>query len=129
MAEQHHKTEEASLAGLAAQIGDHVEARMEYTRLSLYEKGAIALVKSTSAGIALKLSALVLFFISVAAGCGLGEYYHDYAIGFGIIAAAYMVLLLLFLVTRKSVFEKRMLDAAITALCAEEEEEEDDEED
>ncbi len=129
MSEHHHDNyEEPSISGLTRRITEHVETRIEYARLSLYEKLAIVMVKRHSMGIMIGLLVFVLMFISVAGGMWLGKLYGDYAIGFGIIGAIYFGFLLIYLLLRKSVFEKKMLDSVITSLCAEQEDEDEDEE-
>lgn len=129
MSDYHHEHhDDPTLAGLARRVTEHVESRIEYAKLSLYEKFATVMVKRYSLGIIIALFLFVLLFVSVAGGMWLGKKYDDYAIGFATVGGAYAVLLLLYLLMRKSVFERKMLDSVITMLCAEQEEEDEDEE-
>lgn len=111
---------------LVTRIGDHLETRLEYTRLVVFEKIAVASVKTASAGIMLKLFSLFFFFLSVAMAAWIGRYYDDYVIGFGAVALFYLLVLLVYLALRKLVFEKKMLDSVVTTLCAEHENDDDD---
>lgn len=125
---QHEHHNDPTLAGLARRVSEHVESRVEYAKLTMYEKLAVVQVKRYSLGIIIAIFLFVLLFVSVAAGIWLGKKYEDYAIGFAIVGGVYVVLLLLYLLLRKSVFERKMLDSVITMLCAEQDDDDDDEE-
>ena len=111
---------------LVTRIGDHLETRLEYTRLVVFEKIAVASVKTASAGIMLKLFSLFFFFFSVAIAAWIGRYYDDYVIGFGAVALFYLLVLLVYLALRKLLFEKKMLVSVVKTLCAEHENDDDD---
>jgi hypothetical protein len=116
------------LSKIAEKVNEHIETRLEYLRLIISEKVAVAIAKAVSTGIIFILFVLFFLFVNVAAAMWIGKHYDNYAMGFGIISLFYFVLIIIYLLLRKSVFEKKMEDSIVKSLYAEHEEEDEDEE-
>lgn len=128
MSELHSHPEDASISRLSEKLNEHIETRVEYLRLTFIEKIAFAYARHISDGLVLKIFMFFLFFVSVSAAIWLGKYYEDYAAGFAVVGAIYLVLFLLYLALRKSVIDRKLVDKVIVTLCKEEENDDDDEE-
>ncbi|HEU4717446.1 MAG TPA: hypothetical protein VFU15_06425 [Bacteroidia bacterium] len=125
--EENEGQEHPDFAGMFRRLNDHVETRLEYMRLLISEKIAIAFAKAMSGAIQAGIFLLFFFFLNVAAACWIGKHYGDYAIGFGVVSGFYFLCWLIYMALRKSVFEKKMQDSFVKALFTEQDEEDDDE--
>lgn len=115
------------LSKVVEKVNEHVETRMEYLRLIISEKVAVAIAKSTSVGIFLGLFTLFFVFVNIAVAMWIGKRYDDYAIGFGVISLFYLLLIIIYALLKKSVFEPKLEDSIIQSLYEEKEEEDEDE--
>ncbi len=122
------ENEHPDLSHIVEKVHEHVDTRLEYLRLIVSEKVAVAMTKTTSLGVILSLFFLFFFFLNVAAAMWIGKHYNDYSIGFAAIAGFYLIAAFIYLLLRKSVFEKKMEDSIVKSLYAENGEDEEDEE-
>lgn len=91
----------------------YLEARIEYTKLHLVEESSDNFAKLMAAfiigGIALIFMITLSFFIGIA----LSELWESHTLGFGVVAAFYLLLLLTLVIFRKQLLKLPLQNAAI----------------
>lgn len=99
-------------------ISAYVDARIEYTRLTAYEKVGQVAGEGSVMLLLLTFSFFALFFISFAGAVLLGSWLKSMAAGFGIIALMDLLLLLVIYQKKESLKEKvsgKVIEQLLTA--------------
>ncbi|HTL80791.1 MAG TPA: hypothetical protein VL651_03755 [Bacteroidia bacterium] len=113
------------LSDLISKVNDHVDTRMQYLRLIVSEKIAIAASRLYSSTILLVAVIFFFLFISITAALCIGKHYGDNVVGFGAVSGFYFICLIIYMLLRKPVFEKKMQDNIVRSMFEERKEEED----
>lgn len=79
-------------------------------RIQLAEKIALVISSLVTGFIIACIGFLVLLFISLMAAFYIGEQYHSYFVGFGIVALFYSFIFILFIIFRKQLLRNLLLN-------------------
>ena len=107
------ENEEHFFAASKKKLEQYVKDRLLLLKMQAVEKISQVAAKLFSALIIAMLAFFVLLFISIMAGYFFAELTGSLYIGFGIVAASYLLLLLLILKFRKRLIEKKLIDEII----------------
>jgi hypothetical protein len=101
------------LKALKTQLTEYIELRTEQARLGLVESAAKVTAYFTSAVIIILLVILCLLSLVVACSFFIGQYLHNYGLGFLISAGIYLLGLLLFVWVFKKKTENSIMNKII----------------
>jgi membrane protein YdbS with pleckstrin-like domain len=97
-------------------LEQYVKDRLLLLKMQAVEKISQVAAKLFSALIIAMLGFLVLLFVSLMAGYFFADITGSFYIGFGIVAAFYLLLLLLILKLRKRIIEKKVADEIVETI-------------
>ncbi len=107
------ENEEHFFAESKKKLEQYVKDRLLLLKMQAVEKISQVAAKLFSALVIAMLTFFVLLFISIMAGYFFADLTGSFYIGFGIVAALYLLLLLLVLKFRKAWIEKKVTDEII----------------
>lgn len=102
-------------------IAAYVDARIEYTKLSAYEKMARLISGATTVVIIGLLSFFTILFLSITLALLIGDYFGNQALGYGIITFLDLAGVLI-IVARKAKIEELITQKVVERLLEENEE-------
>lgn len=100
-------------AQLVDDLKEYLNVRLKIFTLTICEASSKVLASCISNGTMLFFIFLFLFFGSMAAGFGLGEWLGSMALGFIIVACFYLLLALIIWLTKAKLIEKPLVNAFI----------------
>ena len=106
---------------LRKDIAAYVDARIEYTKLSAYEKAARLISGATTIILLGLLSFFAILFLSVTIAIVIGDYLNNPALGFGIVSLIDLAGVLV-ISMRKTKIEERITQKVVERLMEENEE-------
>ena len=99
---------------LKEQVTDYIELKSEHAKLGLIENTAKVTAYFSSAIIIIALLMFCLLCLLVAASFFLGQWLHNYGLGFLISSGIFLLLLLLFLLVWRKKTETSIINKIIT---------------
>lgn len=92
---------------------EYIDTRIEYTRLSLVEKGSKILADLITSATVVVCFILAFLFASITLSLYLSEVFNSFTKGFGAVAGIYLLLTLIVLLTKDKYIEKLLVNLFI----------------
>jgi uncharacterized membrane protein YqjE len=94
------------LDSLKEDVLGYVEARVQLLKLEVKEDIAKAITRALVFGVILFMAFLFIVFFSLGVALFINRYFNDSYVGFGMVAAFYLILFIISLAFRKPLFHK-----------------------
>ena len=104
---------EKNLEDIFVATKDYINNRIDYTRLSLVEKGAKIMADLVTNSAVIFCFILAFLFASITLALYLAEVLNSFTKGFGVVAGIYLLLSLLVLFTKDKYIEKILVNVLI----------------